>query len=258
VAPLRRVARNQGRDIERLLIVPDCHVPYEDKRAVKLMLRVGRALKPHTIIHQGDLVDFYSVSAHSKDPARAVFLREEVKAGRQFRAKLDRLGAKRKVFIEGNHEHRLTRYLQDKAPELFGLVGTDSLLQLSENNWEYVPYRRHVKIGKVYFTHDTGNSGLYTTARALDAFQSSVAIGHHHQIEYRVEGDATGKHRVGAQFGWLGDVKAADYMHNIKAKRRWSLGFGVGYRDEKTNIVYLSPIPIVNYTACLNGRIYRG
>jgi predicted phosphodiesterase len=258
VATPRRVAPYEGRVVERILIVPDTHAPYHDERAWRLMLRVARTFKPQTIVHQGDFADFYAVSSHSKDPGRAKTLKDELKVVKKLRGQLDRLGAKRKVFIEGNHEDRLRRYLEDKAPELFDLFDTDSLLQLSENGWEFVPYKQHTQIGKLRLTHDTGNSGKYTTTRALEAFQHSVVIGHHHQIQYQVEGDATGKYRVGAQFGWLGDVKQVDYMQRIKALRSWALGFGVGYRDEKTNLVYLTPVPIVNYTACVEGRIYRG
>ena len=242
--------------LERLLIVPDTHAPFHDERAWKLMLKVARQFKPQIIVHQGDLADFYAVSAHSKDPSRKATLKEELKVVRKLRGDLDRLGAKRKVFIEGNHEDRLRRYLEEKAPELFGMFDTDSLLQLRENGWEFTPYKSYARVGKVYFSHDTGNSGLYTTARALQAFQHSIVIGHHHAIQYAVEGDATGKHRVGAQFGWLGDAKRADYMHRIKALRNWSLGFGVGHKDD-TGVVHLQPIPIINYSCVLNGRLYR-
>jgi hypothetical protein len=217
-----------------------------------------RRFKPHTIVHHGDLADFYVVSSHSKDPSRASQLKDELKVVKKLRGDLDRLGAKRKVFIEGNHEDRLRRYLEEKAPELFGMFDTDSLLGLSENGWEFTPYKSHAKVGKVFFTHDTGNSGKYTTARALDAFQHSVVIGHHHSTQFAVEGDATGKYRVGAQFGWLGDVRKVDYMQRIKAQRNWTLGFGIGYHDRDTNNVYLIPCPLVNYSVCVEGRIYRG
>ncbi len=222
------------------------------------MLKAVRPWKPHTVVHQGDLADFYAISSHSKDPGRAQGLRHELKVVKRLRADLDRLGAKRKVFIEGNHEDRLRRYLEEKAPELFGMFDTDSLLGLSENGWQLVPYKGHAKVGKLYVTHDTGNSGKYTTARALDAFQHSVVIGHHHQTQYQVEGDATGKYRIGAQFGWLGDVKRVDYMQRIKALRNWTLGFGIGRHNTKTGVVYLNACPIVNYSVCLEGREVNG
>lgn len=241
-----------------MLIVPDCHAPYHDKRAWALVMDIAHEFKPDTLVHLGDLADFYSVSSHSKDPSRAISLKDEIEIVRELRGEMDALGAQRKVYIEGNHEDRLRRYLADRAPELFGMVSTDDLLELTENGWEFIPYRQSAKVGKVYFTHDTGHGGKYATARALETFQHSVCIGHHHAMQYQVAGDASGKYQVGAQFGWLGDMSQIDYMHKIKVSRLWSLGFGLGYHDLRTGVVFLVPVPIVNYRACVEGRIYEG
>lgn len=253
-----RFAKVKTTGVDRLLLIPDTHVPFHDERAWALMMDVARALKPDTIIHLGDLGDFYSVSSHSKDPERMQGFSSELDAVREKRAELDSLGAKRKVFVEGNHCFRLIRYLHDKAPELAGIVSLDELLHLTENGWEHVPYRSYGRVGKLYVTHDTAQGGKYSTARALETFQHSVAIGHHHQIQYFVGGDATGQHQVAAQFGWLGDVSKVDYMHTVKAHRSWSLGFGIGHHDLTTEYVYLQPMPIVEYTVCFEGRVFRG
>jgi hypothetical protein len=221
------------------------------------MLKAARAFAPDTIVHLGDLADFFSISAHSKDPSRRANLADEVRAVRAMRRQLDNLGAKTKLFIEGNHEFRLQRYLQDKAPELFEFVTTDQLLELSANDWKFTPYRESTRLGKLRLTHDVGTTGKYSTARALDTFQHSVAVGHNHAMQYHVAGDATGKYQVGAQFGWLGDLARVDYMHKVKVCRTWSLGFGVGHHEVKTGIVYVVPIPIVGYTCCINGKVFR-
>lgn len=241
-------------DIEKVLILPDTHAPHHDKRAWKLVMEAGAWFKPDTLVHLGDLADFYKVSSHSKDPSRALTFKDEIEVVRRLRGEMDSLGAKRKVFIEGNHENRLARYLADKAPELFEFVSTDELLGLSKNGWEFYPYRDYAKVGKVYFTHDTGGGGKYSTARALDTFQHSVSIGHHHAVQFHVMGDATGKYQVGAQFGWLGDRSAVDYMHRVRVSRLWAHGFGTGYHNTATGTVYLTPHPIVNYRCCVEGR----
>lgn len=241
-------------ELERVLFIPDTHAPYHDKRAWKLVMEVGGWFKPDILVHLGDLADFYKVSAHSKDPDRTLSFRDEVEQTRSLRAEMDALKAARKIFIEGNHEDRLTRYLADKAPELFGFVTTDSLLELTANGWEFVPYRQSAKIGKLHLTHDVGSGGKYSTARALETFQHSVAIGHHHAVQYQVAGDATGNYQVGAQFGWLGDINKVDYMHRVKVCRLWSLGFGVGYLHPPTGIVHVVPVPIVKYSAVVEGR----
>lgn len=241
---------------ERLLIIPDTHAPYHDRKAWRIVMDVGRGFRPDVVVHMGDLADCYSLSTHSKDPARAYNWKSEREVCRRLRSEMDSLGASRKVFIEGNHSDRLRRYLIEKAPELYDHAAIDEELQLSQNGWEFVPYKSHAKVGKVYFTHDTGQGGKYSTARALETFQHSVVIGHHHAIQYFVHGDATGQHQVGAQFGWLGDPEKVDYMHSIKVKRNWALGFGIGYHDLRTGYVYLVPVPIVAGTACVEGVVY--
>lgn len=243
--------------LEPLLIVSDAHRPYHDERAWQLMLKVGRALKPSYIITIGDLGDFYSVSSHSKDPTRALQLPSEVANVNKGLDELDALGAKTKLFVEGNHSDRLRRYLQDKAPELFGVVDIPQLYGLARRGWSYIPYKDDIRVGKLYFTHDVGTAGRYAVYKALDTYHHSIVTGHSHRFSYIVEGNAVGEYKVSAQFGWLGDVTQIDYMHKASAKKNWALGFGVGYLNPRTGIVYLIPVPIVKYSCVVNGKFYE-
>lgn len=213
--------------------------------------------KADVFVSLGDFMDCFSVSHWSKDPSRALTLQDEIDHAH---ALLDEIEARtpgaRRIYISGNHEDRLQRYLQDKAPELFSLIDVPRLLKLAERGWEYVPYKQSIKIGKLHLTHDVGSAGRYNVYRALDTFQSPIATGHTHRLGYVVEGDATGDSQVSAQFGWLGDVEQVDYMHRVKARRDWALGFGYGYVDKRTGYTYLVPVPIVNGTAVVEGRVY--
>lgn len=243
--------------LKRLLLVPDTHRPYHDKKAWKLMLKVAKAFQPNTIVTIGDLADFYSVSSHSKDPGRVDSLAEEVADVNVALDELDSLGATDKRFVAGNHCDRLTRYLQDKAPELFGVIDIPSLFKLKERGWSYTPYKEHTKIGKVHFTHDVGAAGRNSTFKALDTYQHSVVTGHAHRLQYIVEGNAVGEQKVSAQFGWLGDSSKVDYMHRANVNKNWALGFGLGYYDTKSGIVYMTPVPIVKHTCVVEGRLFR-
>lgn len=240
-----------------MLIVPDTHRPYHDKRAWKLLLQVGKALKPEITVVLGDFADFFSVSTHSKDPRRALKMKSEIKDVIKGLQELSALGSKHKYFIAGNHEDRLQRYLQDQAPELHDLLSIPKLLKLKSRGWTYVPYKTDMQIGKVHFTHDVGHAGRSSVFQCLDTYQSSNVTGHTHRMAYVVEGNAIGEHKISAQFGWLGDVAQADYMHMAKAKKNWALGFGIGYLDTKSGIVYLVPVPIVKYTCMVNGTLYK-
>lgn len=244
-------------DLQRTLFVPDSHRPYHDQRAWSLMLKVGRAFKPELLVTMGDLADFYGVSSHSKDPKRALRLDEEVADVNVALDELDSLGAKRRIYLGGNHEDRLTRYLRDRAPELFPFIDIPSLFRLKQRGWQYVPYRKHIRIGKLYLTHDIGVAGRYAVFRCLEAFEHSVVTGHTHRLAYVVEGNATGERKVSAQFGWLGDIKQVDYMTQVKVIKDWALGFGVGYLHRTTGVAYLVPVPIVNYSCVVEGKTYH-
>ena len=245
-------------DLEVVLLIPDTHIPYHDKRAFNLLLKVGGVLKPKHVIVGGDFIDNYTVSSHSKDPTRALKLEEEVNETKKALDQLKALGAKNNVFIGGNHEDRLERYLMDKAPELYNFVSTEKILDLKQKGFKYIPYKQTYKLGKLNITHDAGNAGLYAHYKALETYQHNIVINHTHRIGYFVEGNSSGERHVAAMFGWLGDVNQVDYMHKVKAMKTWSLGFGLGYLDKKTGNVYLVPVPIVNYTVMIEGKLIRG
>lgn len=244
--------------LEAILFVPDCHHPYHDRAAWSLLLAVGRDLHPTHLAILGDFADMFSVSSHSKDPRRIQQLEVELAGVRRGLDDLDALKAKHKIYVAGNHEDRLTRYLQDKAPELFASVSIPAILGLKARGWEYIPYRHDVRLGKLYLTHDVGagSAGRMAAAKALDVYTHSVAIGHGHRMQMLVEGSAVGDTYLGIQFGWLGDAEQADYMHRVKAKKDWALGFGVGYLNPATGLVYVTPIPIIKGTCVVNGIQY--
>lgn len=242
--------------LEPLLVVSDCHIPYHDKRAFELMLKAAADLKPKHIYIIGDFMDFYSVSDHSKDPNRALNLGKEVDAGHVALDRLDALGAAHRTYIGGNHEDRLTRYLQNKAPELFNIVSIPDLLHLRKRGWKYVPYKDDCQLGKLNFTHDVGVAGRMALFQCLDTYQHSIVTGHSHRLGYIVEGNAKGEHKLSAQFGWLGDAKAVDYMAKAKVNKNWALGFGIGYYNPPTGVVYMTPVPIVKYTCVVGGKLY--
>lgn len=243
--------------LKKILLIGDAHIPYEDKKAFDLMLRAARRFKPDIVVINGDFADFYGVSSHNKNPARALQLDKEMAAVINRLKQLKAIGARDNYFIGGNHEDRLERYLRDKAPELHNFISIPSVLKLKELGFKYVAYKQHMNIGKLYITHDVGVAGRYSHYTAVNTFQKSIATGHTHRIGYAVEGDARGKRHVTAMFGWLGDVNEVDYQSRMKSTRDWSLGFGIGYVDTTTDNVYLTPVPIINYTVVINGQLIK-
>lgn len=241
----------------RFVVIPDVHAPYHDKRAWALVMSVLAAIPTKGCVVLGDFFDCYSVSAHRKDPTRERSAERELNDAIKVLDGLTNYPFEHRTFIEGNHEYRLSRNVIDKAPELYELLMHQDLFGL-RGRWTWVPYMRDVKIGAVNFTHDLDKSGASALRSALHDYMDNVVIGHTHRLEYRVEGNAKGKPHVAASFGWLGDYRTIDYRHRIKALRDWVLGFGYGCYDSETRRVYLQPVPIVNYTCCVEGRLFKG
>ncbi len=242
--------------LERTLIIPDQHFPYNDKRYWKLLLKVGRAWKPHRIITLGDFGDFYASNRHPKDPNRSRDLATEIQACNVARGQLDRLGAKEKVFVAGNHEDNLARFLAEKAPELFNMVKVERLLELKENGWKYVPYKNYTRVGKIYFTHDAGAAGAIAHTRAAARFGGSVVIGHTHRCAVSYSTTVDGRGHVAAMFGWGGDRDAATYMYKVNTTD-WALGFGTG-RLEPDGTLHLAAHPVIKYKVVVDGVLYEG
>lgn len=238
-------------NVKKILFFGDSHFPYEDKKAWKLFVASAKFFKPDILVCLGDLIDFYSVSSHSKDPKRKSGIAYELEYANEKLKELNSLACERKIFIEGNHEDRLRRYLWDVAPELSGIVDYKRELKLTENHWEFYEYKNYAEIGKLYCTHDTGVAGKYAVHQAGDHFQDNVVIGHLHRMGYIVTGNAKGKPHISTSFGWLGDVNQVDYMHKVRANREWATGFGIGYLLPNGN-VHIIPIPIINNTIILN------
>lgn len=243
---------------ERVLFVPDTHRPFHDKKAWALFLRVARAYQPHRVAIVGDFGDFYAVSQHDKSPAGAIRFAEEIADIQEGLDELDGLGATHKVYVEGNHEDRVRRYVM-QHPELHNVLTVPKLLDLTRRGWKYVPYKDHTRIGKVHVTHDVGVASRNAIFRSLDLYQHSVVTGHTHRFMSVVEGTALGgEAKIALSFGWLGDVEQIDYMNRAKARASWALGFGVAEHEVKTGHLYFTPVPILpDYSCALHGRVYR-
>ena len=216
-------------NLKRVLHVSDCHHPFVDKAAWKLLLDVGRSLKPHIIVIHGDFFDFYSVSRHLLDPQMDFKTwKDEMN---EARVGLDELMSvvphKEIVYLEGNHEKRLLKYVQEKAPKLSGLFKNEEVMGLPREI-KYIPYGQNGKynIGNLVCVHGS-RAGENPAASMVKKFRSSVIFGHTHKIqEYHIN-NAHGEDFVALNIGWLGDQrKAADYIQDISD---WTLGFGITY-----------------------------
>jgi predicted phosphodiesterase len=218
------------------------------------MLRAAMLVKPDIIVILGDFADGEALSAHPPTKPGERDFEDEIQSVSKALDQLDALGAAKKVYVEGNHEFRLDRYLMERAPGLFRSIRWQNLLELYRRGWDWVPYRKSTKVGKLHITHDTGSAGMNAHRVSSKAFGGSAVIGHTHRMSYEVTGRFDGPPYLAAMLGWLGDPeKAAGYIHEAKASD-WVHGFGVAY-IEPDGITHLQPVPIVNGRCVVQGRL---
>lgn len=245
---------------KRALIIPDCHIPFEDKRAYNLMLKVGKSINPEEIVILGDYADFYDVNSHGKDPGIETRLSVEIELVIERLEELRHLFPSANiVYIEGNHEYRLGRYIQNKAPELFGFVSVPDLLSLKDLSIKFIPYGPHQKYnvlgGKLIARHEPLANGVHVAHSTVTKAMHSTIFGHVHRIQESQTVNIDGDNFRGITPGWLGDQKQRAFNY-VKNHHQWSLGFSVVTQMD-CGTWFNQMIHIIDYKCQCDGVVYE-
>jgi predicted phosphodiesterase len=230
------------------LMIPDTHRPYHHQKAYNLMLKVGAALNPDCIILLGDYADIYGANSHGKHAGVLETLEDEVMDVMAGLQELDDVFPDaKKVFLEGNHEYRLERYINSSAPALFGLTSIKDILEMDKRpNWIWIPYGPNQM-------YQVGNSALWArheplgpTAKAsASKAMCSFIHGHTHRIESAYSVGLKGDQFICYSPGWLGDKRKDKIFGYVKQHHQWNLGFSFVYVDEKTGLFYVHIVNII-------------
>lgn len=242
--------------IKTALIVPDCHRPFHDRKAYALMIKVASLVGLDEVVVLGDYADFYSVSRHLKDPRVGTLLVEEISSVREGLDELEHLfPSAKKVFLEGNHEQRLEKYLIEKAPGLFGVTDIPFLFELNRRPlWSYIPFGRSQSyrvLGSDLFAFHRPKAS--TPKQHIGKTFVSSVYGDIHKIERAHSVSLDGKQLIAVCPGWLGDVtsRVFDYMPSVP---QWQLGFAIVYLDTETQAFHVEQFEIKNHATILHGK----
>lgn len=208
-------------------IISDVHVPAHDLTTLRLFMLEAKRRGCVGILLNGDILDFYGVSDHIRDPSVPA-VKKEIEAGKQlltwFRGSLPKAHI---VYREGNHEERLKHYIFKNAPQLAGLdeVTLQVLLQFDKHGIQHVGDRRLVKIGKLPVIH--GHEHKHGIAAPVNAARGlflrakqSALVSHHHQVHSHVEKTLEGKTIATWSIGCACDLKPLYCPYN-----NWVNGF---------------------------------
>lgn len=242
--------------LTKVSVTSDLHGESKNTPAWRCHLAVVKDFKPSIHIVIGDFMDAISVSAHPKTTYEQVTLGHEYDIGNQ---DLDSLESKlpdqcTKVYIMGNHEFRVNRYVANNAPELGGVTGlmVEDGLHLKNRGWKVVPYGGVYNVGRMAFVHGYW-ANLYHSAKHVNSLGQNIFYGHvhDHQVHSVCHGD---KAHIGMSVGCLCDLKQ-DYLHGRPT--RWSHGFLNAYVYPNRNFIY-HYIPIVDGSTVWNNHVYWG
>lgn len=249
-------------NIKLSVLWPDSHIPSHDKRAFKLVHKVLKDLKPDEIVLLGDFSDVFHLSSHGKEAAVQGYFLNEIEETNKELDKFDLYYPKaKKVYIEGNHEFRFERYINEKCPELFGVTQFEYLIKMNQrSNWKFVSYgpnQSYKVLGSYLRARHTplSSSAKATASKAL----CSLTYGHIHQIESSHIVGMDGTDHVAFSCGWLGDKSHDKVFGYVKNHHQWQLGFGLVWVNIKTKYFYHQVIQILDdYTCVVNGKFYQG
>jgi len=176
----------------KILVIGDAHVT--NNQSLRRFGWLNSHISPDTthIVIMGDFLTLNSLSAWDRDKRLLMEGRRlslEIDAGNKALDILlnDVPSNIKLIFIEGNHENRLTRYLYTH-PELVDERTTiPSLLKLKERGFQWVPYRGYTSIGGIYFTHIPFGkareiSGKDICSKAEQVTVNSCVFAHTHEL----------------------------------------------------------------------------
>jgi predicted phosphodiesterase len=245
------------------IILPDIHLPYEDKRALNNIFTMIATVQPDRVIQVGDLLDMKAPARWSKGTAAEYCnsVRDEADAGVEFwRSLRDAAGQAELVWVTGNHEDRLKAYVNAYAPALRDVVpSVAELMKLDEFGVKYPKVQPWTAAPGVSCIHGK----LLATTAGMSARKEllrhnpdrGIIQGHTHRLGVIYE--TTNRTRFALEAGWLGDIKRAGSYLDFPGVANWQSGFGYLFVDGKR--VAPGVIPVFDRGVfSFNGRTYGG
>jgi hypothetical protein len=208
------------------LIIPDAHAhpEFHNKRAEWLGELIAD-VKPDVVVNIGDNWDMPSLSSY--DRGRKSFqgrtYEADINAGLDFNDRLWRRVLRRKkklprrIFLEGNHEHRINRTI-DLQPELEGAIGYSDL-RLDEWYTDYVPYEGTtpgcIVVDGISYAHYFVSGvagrpvgGEHPATSLITKKLSSATQGHLHLVDFSTRMALDGRRIMGCFVGSYQDYES--------------------------------------------------
>jgi len=243
------------RGLTTAAIIGDTHNPYQDTRAVQAVEKFLAELQPDYLFYNGDLSDFYQVSVFAKDPARLGELQSDIDMTTDMFARhVVSMPNTKKILVEGTHENRWYKYLQERAPAVSKLRGTNiiELYKLESFGIDYAPFERGVLINGTFLVLHGDIASIhssYTAKRHYEKHGGNGICNHTHR-----GGSYYKRDRFGT-WGWWENFCLCRLDPDWIQNPNWQQGFSlVHFQDDGR--FWVEQIPIVHGKFIYGGKLY--
>jgi len=253
---------SSSRAVRSFALLPDVHVPSHDLNVWGAVLEWIKMNQPDEVVIMGDFLELESVSMHGTS-ADLVKLEDDFDAGRKALRELRRAAPKASfIYLEGNHETRLTRFLVGHAPQLLDSLNVPFGLDLDHHGVRWVPeYQQPIEYGLLRILH--GHQifprlpGKHHAMRAAELYCDVpgrvVTYGHTH----RPQQFDRGMHGGSGMAVGLGCMRTLDPRWLRGHPAGWRHGFGIGYVTNDRNATVYS-VSIRHGQFVWAGKVYGG
>ena len=127
----------------KIIIVNDTQIPFQDPKTLRAVHKFWDDFDPDLEVYNGDIIDLYSISSFDRNPTRAFHLQDELDESYAWLfSRAEANPNARRIFIEGNHEDRLRRFLWKEAADLSSLrvLNFEELMRFDELEMEDLTY----------------------------------------------------------------------------------------------------------------------
>lgn len=250
-----------------IVVISDTQMPFEDKKALKAVIRFIGDYQPDEVVHIGDVVDYPQPSRWNKgtkEEFEGSVFEDSAYTIKNLIQPLREVYKGDIGFMEGNHDLRPRSYLEKYAPVLAesDAFNFERLLAFEDYEIRKLPkfytfapgwMFTHGHLGGISLSRIAGNTAL----GAAKKFGSSVIMGHTHRLgtlSHSVGYDGRVVQTLtGMEVGNLMDMRAAGYLKG--AAGNWQQGFGLVHVDGRH--VQATPIQISGRKFVVEGAVYN-
>lgn len=279
---------------KKCLVLPDIQAGYfrdmqgnlvstHDELAIDFAISIAKQEKPDVIALNGDNADMPEFGKYRLSPAFSLTTQATIDYLTTLCARLrDAAPNARIVWLEGNHEARLTNYILDNAKAAFGIrkgntpnsfpvVSIPYLCRFDEFGVEYLPGYPASQFwlnNRIKIIHGSKVASNGSTAhKYLGTEKTSVIYGHIHRREWaeRTRQDWDGAKTIAAiSFGCLARVDGAVPSTKggidldgrpITCVEDWQQGIGIVHYQEGEGPFHPEMLPIHDGTLFYKGKL---